>query len=125
MTNTDSMTPEQIRRAIAERLGYSEHPLEMERMIASWKGRESTTTYYDEDPMTQAGVPDWSHDDAAALDLCRELIQDWDWMLTICKDNLMQIGPADFPTLHEAQANTPALALCRLWLAATEGDDDE
>ena len=97
-----------------------------------------------DDPETELwdcyAIPDWPRDVGAALALCL------DWAAASQNMNRLRIYHsvdkarnmtirADFHCYHQSQgiwyirhdaiADTPALALCKLWLTATEGTDDE
>ena len=67
------MTTDELRRKIAEALGYKEVPYEADKFFAYWQDHETLLSYYDEDQLDKAGVPDWPGDKGDALDLCLEI----------------------------------------------------
>jgi len=123
------MTNDALRRAIAERLGYTFVPVgDVPAMGSSWSGAE---VVLDPDgvPLHFSALPDWPTDANAALALWDSVSDDWTPRLVrvlIPRGVMTYEYKAAF--LHnekhyeiEAEARTPAEAICRAWLAWREG----
>jgi hypothetical protein len=136
MSDYSKMTPDELRRAIAERLGW--------RIAPNFFPVSKRTGYtlVDADGKVPAGLhgynywvedeawselPDWPSDAGVAFDLCLMLACERGWSIEIepQKDASVwcSFSKTDFGECHaQVNADTPALALCHLWLAATGGE---
>lgn len=124
MTPADiaALTPDQLRRRIADRLGW--HDFQLSRL-------SSLLWAYEGDDTTKSPVPDWHEDANAALALVDGIE---DATLTLCGPGWPHKWEASIPRPRRfeyleyvtAYADTPALAICRAWLAYmdAEGNDD-
>lgn len=127
--SVSEMTPEQVRRAIAERHQGSY----VEKRGSVWAVvidgitvREYTKRAWAEKHLL-AQIPDWPNDSGKALELCLEIGARYSFTLDMVQDKHgVSALFRPIPKIYIVRANeagaTPALALSRLALAALEGE---